>query len=321
MKTLIAVPLLFLQFVPVLPANAQRYPTRPVRVILPYAPGGAGDLIARPLAEKLSGRLGQQVIVDNRGGANGNIGMELAAKASPDGHTIVFALTAQLAINPAFYAKLPYEPTRDYAPITLVGTSPYLLTVNPSLPIKSVKELITLAKSKPGQLAFSTSGTGGVPHFAGELLKSMAGIDILHVPYKGGGPALLDLIAGQVQMNFAVILAGMTHVRAGRLRAIAVTSAKRFPDIPELPAIAETVPGYELSTWFSLLAPTGTPRAVLVRLSNEIAGVLAIPEMRANLLANGFEPIGSTPDELLKHIRSEMIKWAKVVKESGVTAN
>jgi tripartite-type tricarboxylate transporter receptor subunit TctC len=318
MKKLICVPLWISLFVLTFPAFAQNYPNRPVRLILPYTPGGGTDLIARPLAEKLSGNLGQQVIIDNRGGANGNIGMELVAKASPDGYTLVLALTAQLAINPAFYPKLSYDPARDYAPITLLGTSPYLLTVNPSLPVKSVKELIALAKAKPGQLTFATSGTGGIPHLAGELLKSMAGIDMVHVPYKGGGPALVDVIGGQVHMNFAVIPVAMTHVRTGRLRAIAVTGAKRFPGIPDVPTISETLPGYAISTWFGVLAPARTPRPVVDRLNREIVTVLAHPDMRANQLANGFEPIGSTPDQLAQYIRSEIVKWAKVVKESGV---
>ena len=299
-------------------AHAQTYPNKPVRLILPYTPGGGTDLIARPLAQKLSERLGQQVIVDNRGGANGNIGMELAAKAPPDGYTLVLALTAQLAMNPAVYAHLQYDPVRDFVPVILLGTAPYLLTVNAALPATSVAELIALAKSRPGQLAFASSGNGGIPHLAGESLKRMAGIDIVHVPYKGGGPAMTDLIGGQVQMNFAVIPVGMPFVRAGRLRALAVTSAQRFKSIPEVPALAETLRGYEISTWYGVLAPARTPARIVDTLNRAIAGALSDPDLKQSQLANGFEAIGGIPDALAAHIRNELVKWSKLIAASGV---
>ena len=259
-------------------------------------------------------------MVDNRGGANGNIGMELAARAQPDGYTIVLALTAQLAINPAFYARLPYDPVRDYEPVVLLGSAPYLLTVNTAVAAKSVKELIVLAKAKPGQLAFASSGNGGIPHLAGELLKSMAGIDMVHVPYKGGGPALVDVIGGQVQLNFAVISAGLPHVKSGKLRAIAVTSARRFTAIGDVPAIGETLPGYEISTWYGVLAPARTPQAVIARLNAEIVKCVAAAEMNSYLLGNGFAPDAGAPAQLGAQIRRELAKWAKIVRDSGVRA-
>ena len=299
-------------------SHAQAYPNKPVRLILPYTPGGGTDLIARPLAQKLSERLGQQVIVDNRGGANGTIGMELAAKAPPDGYTLVLALTAQLAMNPAVYAHLPYDPVRDFTPVMLLGTAPYLLTVNAALPATTVAELIALAKARPGQLAFASSGNGGIPHLAGELLKHLAGIDIVHVPYKGGGPAMTDLIGGQVQMNFAVIPVGMPYVRAGRLRALAVTSAKRFKSIPEVPALAETLRGYEISTWYGVLAPARTPARIVDTLNRSLAAALDDPDLKQSQLANGFEAIGGGPDALAAQIRDELVKWSKLIAASGV---
>lgn len=302
----------------VVPAHGQSYPEKPIRLILPYTPGGGTDLIARPLAQQLSERLGQQVIVDNRGGANGSIGMALAAKAPPDGYTLVLALTAQLAMNPAFYTSLPYDPVRDFAPVTLLGTAPYLLTVNPTVPAKSVAELIAVAKSRPGELAFASSGNGGIPHLAGELLKSMAGVDMVHVPYKGGGPAMIDLIGGQVQMNFAVIPVGMPHVRAGRLRALGVTSARRFKSIPDVPALAETLRGYEISTWYGVMAPARTPAHVIDLLNRSVVGALNEPNLKQNQLANGFEAVGGDPAALAAHIRSELVKWAKLISASGV---
>jgi len=317
MKQKICMALALSLLIAVAPVAAQSYPSKPVRLILPYPPGGGTDLVARPLAQRLAERLGQQVIVDNRGGANGAIGMEVAARAPADGHTLVLALTAQLAINPAFYRKLSYDPVRDYTPVSLIGTSPYLLSVHPSLPVKTVRDLIVLAQNRPGQLAFASSGTGGIPHLAGEMLKSMAGVDMLHVPYKGGGPGLADLIAGHVQLNFAVIPVVLPHVRGGRLRALAVTSEKRSSVIPDVAAVAEALRGYEASTWFAVLAPGGTPDVIVNRLASEIVSALAMPDLRQQL-PPGFEPVGSTPAQLGDYIRSEITKWAKVVKASGI---
>ncbi len=301
-----------------LTASAYAYPDRPIRMLLPYPPGAGSDVIVRLLAQKLGDNLGQQIVVDNRGGAGGNIGMGLAAIAPPDGYTLIFALTSQLAINPALYKKLPYDPVRDYAPITLVGSAPYVLVVHPSLAATSVRELIALAKARHDQLTFASAGNGSGAHLAAELLKSLGGIGMIHVPYKGAGPALPDLIAGQVQLMFATHAATGQHVRAGRLRALAVTTLRRAPALPDLPTIAESgVPGYDSSVWYALLAPAGTAASVVKRLHGEVVRVLSSPELRSRLGVEAIEPIGSTPEALAAHIRSELAKWAKVVAESG----
>lgn len=299
------------------PPSGYAYPDKPVRLLLPYPPGAGSDAIARLLAQKLSENIGQQVVVDNRGGAGGNIGMEMAAKAPPDGYTIMLALTSQLVINPSLFAKLPYDPVKDYAPITLVGSAPYVLVVHPALPANSVRELISLAKSRPGSITFASAGNGSGAHLATELLKSMTGIELIHVPYKGAGPALPDLIAGQVQMMFATHAATGQHVRAGRLRAIAVTTAQRSPALPDLPAVAETLPGYDSAVWYGLLAPARTPPQIIAQLNSETRRVLALPEVRTRLALDAFEPVGSTPEYLAGYIKSELAKWAKVVKQSG----
>ena len=300
-------------------AVAQTYPVKPIRLVLPYPPGGGSDTIGRPLAQKMSEGLGQQVVVENRGGAGGNIGMEAVARSAPDGYTIVLALTAQLAVNPALFSKVPYDPLRDYAPITLLGSGGYILVVHPSLPVRTVKELIALAKTRPGQIAYSSSGNGSGGHLAAELLNSMAGIKMLHVPYKGGGPALMDLIAGQVQVLFSTQLASWPHVQSGRIRALASSIAKRPASLPDLPTVAEAgVPGFDAGVWYGVLAPAGTPRDIVMRLNGEIARVLNQPDYRNLLVNNTIEPIGSPPEELSRYIKSELVKWAKVVKDAHV---
>jgi tripartite-type tricarboxylate transporter receptor subunit TctC len=301
------------------PVAGQAYPTKPVRLVLPYPPGGGSDTIGRPLAQKLSESLGQQVVVENRGGANGNIGMEHAARAAPDGYTLVFALTAQLAVNPALYGKVPYDPVRDFAPITLLGTGAYILVVHPSLPARSLEQLIALAKAQPGQIAYSSSGNGSGGHLAAELMNSMAGVRMLHVPYKGGGPALVDLIAGQVQVLFSTQLASWPHIQSGRIRALAVSTAKRPASIPDLPTVSEAgLPGYDSGVWYGVLAPAGTPRDIVMRLNGDIVKALGQPDYRALLVNNAIDPIGSPPEQLGQYIRSELVKWAKVVKDAGV---
>jgi tripartite-type tricarboxylate transporter receptor subunit TctC len=298
---------------------AQVYPVKPIRLVLPYPPGGGSDTIARPLAQKMSEGLGQQVVVENRGGAGGNIGMEAVARSASDGYTLVFALTAQLAVNPGLYPKLPYDPIRDYAPITLLGSGGYILVVHPSLPVKSVKELVAFAKARPGQIAYSSSGNGSGGHLAVELFNNMAGIRMLHVPYKGGGPALMDMIAGQVQLLFATQLASWPHVQSGRIRALAVSTAKRPASLPNLPTVAEAgVPGFDAGVWYAVLAPAGTSREIVMRLNGEIARVLNQPDYRNLLVNNTIDPIGSPPEELARTIKSEITKWAKVIKDAGV---
>jgi tripartite-type tricarboxylate transporter receptor subunit TctC len=303
----------------VAPAVAQPYPAKPVRFVLPYPPGGGSDTIGRPLAQKMGEGLGQQVVVENRGGASGNIGMEHVARSAPDGYTIVMALTAQLAVNPGLFRKLPYDPVRDFAPITLLGAGGYILVVHPSLPVKSVKELIALARARPGQIAYSSSGNGSGGHLAAELLNSMAGIRMLHVPYKGGGPALMDMIAGHVQLLFSTQLASWPHVQSGRIRALAVSTAKRPASVPDLPTVAEAgVPGFDAGVWYGLLAPAGTPREIIMKLNGEIVRALNQPDYRKLLVGNTIEPIGSPPEELARYIRSEIEKWSKVIRDANV---
>ena len=298
--------------------QAGGFPSKPIRVIVPYPPGGGSDTIMRPLAQYLTESLKQQVIVDNRGGASGNIGMELGAKSPPDGHTIVFALTAQLAVNPALYKKLPYDPIKDYEPITLLATGPYILVVHPSLPVKNVNELIALARSKPGQITYASSGNGSGGHLANELLNSMAHIKMLHIPYKGGGPALVDVIAGNAQVLFATWLSSRPHIESGRIRALAVSTSKRLTGV-NLPTIAEAaLPGYDAGVWYAFVAPVGTPKEIVSKLNAEILRAAANPEFKALLQRSAIEPVGSTPEELGKFIKAELVKWARVVKEANV---
>jgi tripartite-type tricarboxylate transporter receptor subunit TctC len=302
-----------------LPAVAQQYPAKAIRFVIPYPPGGGSDTIARPLAQKLTESLGQQVIVDNRGGAGGNVGMELVAKAPPDGYTIVMALTAQLAVNPALYRKIPYDPVRDFEPVTLLGSGVYILVVHPSLPAKSVKELIALAKARPGEITYASSGSGSGGHLAGELLKMEGGVDLTHVPYKGGGPALIALLAGEVQVLFATQAASAQHIRSGRIRALGVSTARRSPTMPELPTLAEAgLPDYDSGVWYAILAPAGTPQGIVARLNAEFLKALKQPDYRALLEKSAIEPIGSTPDELGRFIKSELAKYAKVVKDANI---
>ena len=300
-----------------LPVLAQNYPTKPIRLVLPYPPGGGTDVIARPLAQKLTEQLGQQVIVDNRGGAGGNIGMEFVAKSPNDGYTLLFALTAQYAVNPSLYPKLPYDPVRDYAPISLLANAPYLLVVHQALPAKSVAELVALVKARPGQLSYSSSGNGSGAHLAGEMLRSLARVEIVHVPYKGAGPAMPDLIAGQVQLSFITYTAAGPHIKTGRLRALGVTTAKRSPTLPDLPAIGETVAGYDSAVWYGFAAPAGTPPEIVSKLNTEVLRVLAAPDFRSRITLEAVSPIGSTPEEFGSFMRSEIVRWAKVVRDSG----
>ena len=298
-------------------AFAQSYPVKPIRLVLPYPPGGGTDVIARPLAQKLTEQLGQQVIVDNRGGAGGNIGMEFVAKSPADGYTLLFALTAQYAVNPSLYPKLPYDPVRDYAPISLLANAPYLLVVHPALPAKSVAELVALVKARPGQLSYSSSGNGSGAHLAGEMLRSLAHVEIVHVPYKGAGPAMPDLIAGQVQLSFITYTAAGPHIKTGRLRALGVTTAKRSPTLLDLPAIGETVAGYDSAVWYGFAAPAGTPLEIVSKLNTEVLRVLAAPDFLSRITLEAVSPIGSTPEEFGSFMKSEIVRWAKVVKESG----
>lgn len=301
------------------PAHAQSYPTKPVRLVIPYPPGGGTDTIMRPFVQYLSERLGQPVVIDNRGGAGGSMGMEAVARATPDGYTILAGLTAQLAVNPALYKKLPYDPIKDFAPITLFADGPYLLVVHPSLPVKSVREFVELARKRPNEITYASSGNGSGGHLAAELLTNMTGIKMLHVPYKGGGPALTGLLTGEVQALFAPYASAQGHIKSGRIHALAVTTARRPKAIPDIPTLAEAgVPGYDSGVWYSLLAPAGTPRTIIDRLHRETIAVLNNPEFAKLLAEQAIDPIGNTPEELAQYIKSEIDKWAKVVKEAGV---
>jgi tripartite-type tricarboxylate transporter receptor subunit TctC len=299
---------------------ADTYPVRPIRMIVAYPPGGGTDQVGRVMADQLAQQLGQNVVVDNRGGATGNIGTELAARAVPDGYTLLMGNVAPNAVNVSVFRKLGFDPVKDFAPVSLVAVTPNILVAHPSVPVKTVKDLVALAKAKPGVLNFPSAGVGSSSHLAGEMLKSMAGIDMVHVPYKGGGPALIATISGQVQIMFATMPAAMPHVKSGKVRPVAVTTAKRSLAMPDLPTIAESgVPGYEAATWYGLLAPARTPRPVIDRLHGETVKILAGPT-RQRLEAQGFEPDGGTPAAFAAYIKSEITKWAKVIKEAGIPA-
>jgi tripartite-type tricarboxylate transporter receptor subunit TctC len=301
-------------------AFAQSYPTKPIRMIVAYPPGGGTDIVGRMVAQKLSENFGQTVVIDNRGGAAGNIGSEIAARSAPDGYTVLMGNVAPNAINVSLYAKLAYDPVRDFAPVSLVASTPNVLVVQPSLAVKTVGDLVALAKAKPGTLNYPSAGLGSSSHLAGELFDSIAAVKMVHIPYKGGGPALTDLLGGQVQLMFATLPAAMPHVKSGKLRAIAVTSAKRSQALPELPTIGETLKGYEASTWYGLLAPAGVPRAVVIALNAQIVKILGVAETQGRLLAQGFEPVGGAPEEFGAYIKSEIAKWARVIKAAGIRA-
>jgi len=299
---------------------AETWPSRPIRMIVAYPPGGGTDQVGRVMAEQLAQSLGQNVVIDNRGGATGNIGTELAARALPDGYTLLMGNVAPNAVNVSLFKKLGFDPVKDFSPVSLVAVTPNILVAHPSMPVKTVADLVALAKSKPGSLNFPSAGVGSSSHLAGEMLKSLAKIDMVHVPYKGGGPALIATISGQVQIMFATMPAAMPHVKSGKVRPVAVTTAKRSQAMPDLPTIAESgVKGYEASTWYGLLAPARTPKPVIDRLHGETVKILAGP-VRQRLEAQGFEPDGGTPAAFAAYIKSEITKWAKVIKEAGIPA-
>ncbi len=302
-------------------AAAQDYPTRPIRIIVPSTAGGSVDTLARMVGTNLSQRWSQQIVVDNRSGAGGVIAGELTAKASPDGYTLIMATISAMVTNVSLVRNLPYDPVRDFAPVTLVASQQIVLLVNPAVPAKTVQELIQLAKAKPKQLTFASAGNGSGGHLSGELLKILAGIDITHVPYKGIAPAIVDVISGQVTMTFASIISGTPHIKSGRLRALAVTGAHRSPALPELPTMIESgVRGYESSTWYGLLAPKATPRAIVTKLNREVVAIVNLPDIKAHLLAEGAEPVGNTPEQFGEIIKSDIAKWGKVIRSAGLRA-
>jgi tripartite-type tricarboxylate transporter receptor subunit TctC len=300
--------------------SADVYPSKPIRMIVAYPPGGGTDIIARLIGDKLGKELDRTIIIDNRPGANGNIGSEIAANAPPDGYTLLMG-TANLTVNPSLYRKLGYQTLKDFAPVSLVTQTPNILVVHPSVPVKSVRELIAFAKAEPGKLNFSSNGAGSVSHLAGELLKSDAGIDILHIPYKGAGPGITALITGEVQLMFANPLAVLPHIAAGKLRALAITSSKRSAALPELPTMEESgLPDFVAVSWYGILAPAGTPEDIVLKLNRAVLRGLSRTDLHDHLLKGGSIPIGNTSRDFAVFIEAEMVKWAKVIKKSGANA-
>jgi len=300
-------------------ADAQSWPAKPIRIISPYPPAGANDLLARIIAPKLSEQLGQPVVVENRAGATGNIGAELVAKAPADGYTLLMGQAGNLTINISLMAKIPFDPVRDFSPVTMVASTPNVLVVHPSLPVRTVKDLIALAKAKPGQINYATSGIGSPGHLAAELLNKSAGIRLVHIPYKGAAPALLDVVAGNAHLYFTSAVSAQPFIPSGRLRMVAVASAKRSPSLPEVPTVAEAgFPEFDVSSWWGVVAPASTPREVVMRLQTEIHRVIALPEIRAKLAEQGLDIATNTPEQFAAYIKSETAKWAKLIREVGV---
>jgi tripartite-type tricarboxylate transporter receptor subunit TctC len=301
------------------PVVAQTYPARPIRIIVPYPPGGTSDILARSLGEKLTGSLGQPVIVENKPGANGNVGADFVAKSPPDGYTLLLADIGALAISPSVYPTLPFDPVRDFAPVTMIAYSPHILVVNPAVPVDSMQDLVALAKTKPGKLNFAISGLGGAPHLAGVDFALRTGVKWEYIPYKGGSQAIADVAAGQADVTLNGMLATYPLVKGGKLKLLAVSSSRRMSAIPDVPTIAESgLPGFETGSWQGVVAPPGTPRDIVTRLNAEIGRVYAMPEMRENLGRQGAEVRTNSPEEFAAFIRTEKAKWAKVVKEADI---
>ena len=301
-------------------ALAQAYPVKPIRMIVPFPPGGTTDLLARTLGPRLSESLGEQVVVENRAGATGNIGADVAAKSAPDGYTLLIGQASNIAINITLMGKLlPYDPVRDFAPVTLLASTPNVLVVHPSLPVYRVRDLIALAKAKPGAINYATSGNGSPGHFCAELLKKLAGIDMVHIPYKGAGPALIDVVGGHASLYFTSMPSAQPFVPSGRLRVIAQTSARRSPSMPDLPTVAEAgFPGYDITSWWGVLTPAGVPKEIASRLHTEIVRIVNTAEVKERLAGMGTDVVSNTPEQFAAYIKSEIAKWAKVIKDTGV---
>src|SRR6266478_4401492 len=303
-------------------AAQERYPQKPLRIVVPFAAGGSTDIIARLIGERLSGALGQPVVIENRPGAAGNIGAEIVARAAPDGYTLLMATTGVMAINNALYQNMTYDAAKNFEPVIFVASITNVLVVSPELPANSVRELIALAKEKPGTLTFGSSGAGSSTHLSSELFKSMAGIDVLHVPYKGSSQALTDLIAGRISMIIDNMPGAISFIKAGRLRALGVTGSKRSPALADVPTIAEAgLPGYESLSWSGIAAPAGTPKDVIARLKRDIATILTQSDIRDKFAQAGADPIGGSPQQFADHIRIEREKWSKLIRERGITIN
>jgi tripartite-type tricarboxylate transporter receptor subunit TctC len=301
-------------------AQAQNYPVKPVRIIVPYAAGGPYDEIVRTLGQRLTEIWGQAVVVENRGGAGGNIGAEVVAKAAPDGYTLLIGNAGPITVNPTLFKKLPYDPQRDLAPVSMVNASRMVLSVHPSLPAKNVKDLVALAKASPGRVSFASSGVGNLQHLGMELLRVQAGVTMNHVPYKGAAPAFVDLISGQVDSMFANIVGTMPHLRTGRVRAIAVSSAARSPLLPDVPSVAETYKGFDIPTWSGIFAPAGTPREIIARLNGDLNKVLQRADVKERFANQGSESTPGTPEALAEHVRKETVMYAAVIKAAKIAA-
>jgi tripartite-type tricarboxylate transporter receptor subunit TctC len=298
---------------------AQAYPNRPVRLIVPYPPGGGNDTLARLFGQKLTESWGQQIVVDNRPGAGTIIGAQLAARALPDGYTLLLSSIATHAVAPNLYRNAGYDPVRDFSPVTLLAIAPTVLCVNPSVPARSVQELLALARAKPGELKFASGGNGSPPHMAGEIFASMTGIKLLHVPYKGGGPAIAGLIGGETTMMFDTAASILPHVRGGKLRALAIARSARLPEYPELPTFVEAgIKGYEVDAWYSVHAPAGVPKEIVAKVNRELVRILGLPDIKERLKALGSEGVGNSPEEFAKFVRAESNKYAKAIREAGI---
>lgn len=300
---------------------AQSFPTKPVRIIVAFPAGGGTDIVARTISSKLSEALGQQVVIDNRGGASGLLGTELAAKAAPDGYTLFMGTLGNLSVNPLLFPKVPFDVARDFAPLTQAVAVTFMLYVHPSFPVKSVRDLVALAKARGASINYASSGSGGAPHLAAELFNSLAGVKMVHVPYKGSGPSFIDLLGGQVPLTFDSLTQGLQYVKTGRLRAVATLGPARTPVLPDVPTVGDTLKGYEVVNWFGLVAPAATPREVINRLHSEIVKVLRLPDIKERLVAQGTDPVGSTSDDFGAFMKAETAKWARVIKEANIRAD
>lgn len=297
---------------------AQAFPSKPVRIVIGFPPGGGIDIVARTIAPKLSEALGQPVIIDNKPGVAGVLGTQLVAKSAPDGHTIFFGTTGNISINPAFMPNLPYNMDKDFAPLMLVASLPFLVYAHPSVPAKNLSELVAYAKAHPGKVNFYSSGNGGLPHLTGELLNSVTGIQTVHIAYKGSAPGMNDLIGGQVQLGYDTVAIGLQHIKTGRLRALATTGPKRLAILPDVPSTSEFAAGLEAVNWYGMVVPAGTPREAIVRLNREITKVLEMPDVKEKLVSQGIDPAANSPEEFGEFMKSEAIKWARVIRAANI---
>jgi len=302
-------------------AQAQDYPTRAIRLIVPFSPGGVADTSARVVADRLAARLGQQVLVENRAGASGNIGTQMVAQSAPDGHTLLLGFDGTMVINPWVFPSIPFDSVKDFVPVTKLGDATLIMVAHPSVPAKDMRELIALAKAKPGSLSFGTSGTGGTPHLAGELLNQRAGISLVHIPYKGGGQAVGDVVGGQIPLVYTAIASAQQYVKSGRLKALGVSGAKRSSSLPDVPTFIESgLDGFVVDSWVGIFAPAKTSRAIVDRLQRELAAILALPEVRERYAVLGIEPVGNTSEQFGEQVRADLAKWEKVVKQANIKA-